>query len=90
MRTKTGRSLPGVKTELKAAGSTATTSKAEPTVPKLLRKCQELLTQCDYELASKFIERVLDKSPGNSEALEYKGIVQVETGDVDGAREVSV
>lgn len=86
VKTKTGRNAPGVKSELKAASP----SKSEPTVPRLLLKCQELLTRCEYELASKFIQRVLDISPGNVEAMEYKGIVLIETGEVDEARQVSL
>jgi Flp pilus assembly protein TadD len=62
--------------------------KSEPTVEALLEKAQELIVQCDYELAGRFIERVLKRAPDNVEAKEVLGVVQLETGLLDAAKQV--
>ncbi len=79
-KTKTGRSLPTNKTELKQPS----TSKApEPSIPSLLAKIQQLVTRCEYDLALKFTTRVLERDPNNLEAMETLGTVTVEMGDLD-------
>ncbi|KZS94201.1 TPR-like protein [Sistotremastrum niveocremeum HHB9708] len=83
-KTKTGRSVPQNKA---AATKTASTSKPAPSIPALLTKVQELLTQCNYELALKFLQRILSQSPRNVEALGYLGIVQIETGELESAKQ---
>ena len=62
--------------------------KSEPTVQALLEKAQELIVQCDYDLAGKFAERVLQRAPDNVEGKEILGVVQLETGALDAAKQV--
>lgn len=60
-----------------------------PSIPALLEKAQTLIIQCDYELANRFAQRVLDHEPGNAEAKEMLGVTQLETGEILAAKEVS-
>jgi tetratricopeptide (TPR) repeat protein len=53
----------------------------------LLSKARSLVSQCDYELGVKFIERVLHRRPDHVEARELLGVIQVEVGEVDLARQ---
>ncbi|KAF5341914.1 hypothetical protein D9611_001897 [Ephemerocybe angulata] len=64
------------------------TPKEEPTPAALLEKAQELIVQCDYELASRFVRRILEKDPSNVEAKETLGVCLLETGDVEEAKKV--
>jgi hypothetical protein len=61
---------------------------SEPAVEALLGKAQELIVQCDYDLAGKFVERVLKRAPDNVEGKEILGVVQLETGLLDAAKQV--
>ncbi|KAH9002983.1 hypothetical protein EDB86DRAFT_2894351 [Lactarius hatsudake] len=61
--------------------------KSEPTIEALLEKAQELIVQCDYDLAGRFIDRVLQRAPDNAEAKEMLGVVQLETGLLDAAKQ---
>ncbi len=61
---------------------------SEPTIEALLEKAQELIVQCDYDLAGQFIDRVLKRAPDNAEAKEMLGVVQLETGLLDAAKQV--
>lgn len=63
-------------------------NKSEPSVEALLEKAQELIVQCDYDLAGKFVERVLKRAPDNVEGKEILGVVQLETGLLDAAKQV--
>jgi hypothetical protein len=63
-------------------------NKSEPTVEALLEKAQELIVQCDYDLAGKFVERVLKRAPDNVEGKEILGVVQLETELLDAAKQV--
>jgi hypothetical protein len=63
-------------------------NKSEPTVEALLEKARELIVQCDYDLAGKFVERVLKRAPDNVEGKEILGVVQLETGLLDAAKQV--
>lgn len=65
-----------------------TENKSEPTIEALLEKAQELIVQCDYDLAGKFVERVLKRAPDNVEGKEILGVVQLETGHLDAAKQV--
>ncbi|KAF8273234.1 hypothetical protein EI94DRAFT_1769314 [Lactarius quietus] len=58
-----------------------------PTVESLLEKTQELIVQCDYDLAGRFLDRVLKRAPDNAEAKEMLGVVQLETGLLDAAKQ---
>jgi hypothetical protein len=62
--------------------------KSEPAVEALLEKAQELIVQCDYDLAGKFVERALKRAPDNVEGKEILGVVQLETGLLDAAKQV--
>ncbi|KAH9994822.1 hypothetical protein BJV77DRAFT_1059819 [Russula vinacea] len=64
-----------------------TENKSEPTIEALLEKAQELIVQCDYDLAGKFVERVLKRAPDNVEGKEILGVVQLETGHLDAAKQ---
>ncbi|KAF7327853.1 UPF0661 TPR repeat-containing protein C16D10.01c [Mycena kentingensis (nom. inval.)] len=57
-----------------------------PSISALLEKAQSLIVQCDYELAQRFITRILEKEPSNIIAKEMLGVTQLETGDIDAAR----
>jgi hypothetical protein len=63
-------------------------NKSEPTVEALLEKAQELIVQCDYDLAGEFVKRVLKRAPDNVEGKEILGVVQLETGLLDAAKQV--
>jgi Flp pilus assembly protein TadD len=89
-RTKT-KKTPQIIDGSHASESSKQTSNAKSTTPPidaLLAKAQELLVQCDYKLASKFVDRVLQRSPHHPEAKEMLGVIQLETGDLDSARQV--
>ncbi|KAG5643011.1 hypothetical protein DXG03_001749 [Asterophora parasitica] len=58
-----------------------------PTVASLLEKAQSLIIQCDYDLAQRFIRRILEREPSNAEAKEMLGVALLETGEIDAAKE---
>ncbi|KAG8921592.1 hypothetical protein FRC02_012493 [Tulasnella sp. 418] len=85
--------LKNKKNPLKAAKSSAAgvASSSKPTAPSiesLIEKAQTLIVQCDYELARKFLVRILERDSIHAEAREMLGFVQVETGELDSAREI--
>jgi len=59
-----------------------------PSIASLLEKAQSLIVQCDYELALRFIRRILSQESTNVEAKEMLGVVQLETGELEAAKEV--
>ncbi|KAH7907706.1 hypothetical protein BJ138DRAFT_1092322 [Hygrophoropsis aurantiaca] len=67
--------------------SQPTTSQSTPSVPSLLTKAQSLIVQCSYPLARRFIERALAADPAHPAAREMLGVVLLEMGEVEGARE---
>lgn len=71
------------------AQSSSTSSPTTPSILALISKAQSIIEQCDYDLADQFLQRILQKSPENAEAREMLGVVQLETGLVREAREVS-
>ena len=75
-----------VKTRKAASGSTDV--KEQPSVEALLTKAQALVTQCDYDLAQKFTLRILQRAPDNIDAKELLGVIQLERGDLEEAKEV--
>ncbi|KIM84821.1 hypothetical protein PILCRDRAFT_817621 [Piloderma croceum F 1598] len=79
-RTKTKKSVPVV------SSASESPSKSAPSIPSLLEKAQELIIQCDYDLARMFVKRILDREPAHVEAREMMGIVLLETGQIDDAR----
>ena len=52
-------------------------------------KAHTLLAQQDYELASRFLARILTTEPSNVEARELLGVCDLELGNVEEARNVS-
>jgi hypothetical protein len=86
-----GRSRPKTRKARPPATEPAETQRenvSEPTIEALLEKAQELIGQCDYDLAGKFVERVLRRAPDNVEGKEMLGVVQLETGLLDAAKQV--
>lgn len=63
--------------------SSATTP---PSVPELLAKAQSLVEQYNYQLAVRFLQRILETDATHVEARELLGVVQLELGDLDAAR----
>ncbi|EIN04898.1 TPR-like protein [Punctularia strigosozonata HHB-11173 SS5] len=61
--------------------------KEPPSSAALLEKAQSLIVQCDYELAKRFIERALQADTTDSTAREMLGVVQLELGDLDDAKQ---
>jgi Flp pilus assembly protein TadD len=66
------------------------TSKTSPPVASLVEKAQSLIEQCDYDLAQRFIRRILEQQPANVQAKEMLGVVLLEIGEIGGAKEVRV
>lgn len=75
-----------VKTRKATASSTGV--KEEPSVEALLSKAQTLVTQCDYDLAQKFTLRILERVPNHIDAKELLGVIQLERGDLEEAKDV--
>lgn len=81
IRTKSGKVI--------ASKTSATTvAKEEPSTQLLLSKAQSLITQCNYELAQKFIRRILEREPSHVDARELLGITQLEMGELEDAKKV--
>lgn len=78
------------RTRVKTKKATAipTDAKETPSVEALLSKAQTLVTQCDYELAQKFTLRILERVPNHVDAKELLGVIQLERGDLDEAKQV--
>jgi hypothetical protein len=81
-----GRTRRPNKTTLATNKIVPATHNPMPNVPTLLQKAQTLISQCDYPLALRFIQRVLEIDQSNLEAQELKGIAEIESGDVDCAK----
>ncbi|OCH94383.1 TPR-like protein [Obba rivulosa] len=71
---------------LGASSAAANDAKSGPSVSALLEKAQELIVQCDYELAERFVRRVLEREPRNAEAREMLGVAQLEQGELEAAK----
>jgi len=61
-----------------------------PSIQSLLEKSQSLIVQCDYELALRFIHRILELDAQNAEAREMLGVAFLETGEIEQAKLVSL
>ncbi|KAJ2914070.1 hypothetical protein MD484_g6335, partial [Candolleomyces efflorescens] len=81
-----GRTKPKKKVLSKAQQPT-NVAKEEPSISALLEKAQALIVQCDYELASKFVQRILERDPSNVEAKEMLGVALLETGEIEQAKQ---
>ena len=82
-----GRAKPKKKVHSKATDLHSETKKA-PSTTSLLSKAQSLIEQCDYDLALRFINRILDQDPKNAEAKEMLGVALLETGEIEEAKQV--
>ncbi|KAI8980175.1 hypothetical protein BD414DRAFT_493864 [Trametes punicea] len=82
-----GRTRPKSKNAKLLATQNTTEPVSPPSVPALLEKAQELIVRCDYELAGRFAKRVLEREPGNVEAKGVLGVTQLETGELEAAKE---
>ncbi|KAG9094056.1 hypothetical protein FS749_013211 [Ceratobasidium sp. UAMH 11750] len=65
----------------------ATKTAPEPTIESIFEKAQELLIQCNYDLAHRFVQRILEREPTNVEAREMSAVVDLERGEMDLAKE---
>ncbi|KAH6909077.1 hypothetical protein BKA70DRAFT_224470 [Coprinopsis sp. MPI-PUGE-AT-0042] len=81
-----GRTKPAKKGRSKPDATQKTA--AQPTIDSLLKKTQELIVQCDYELAAKFARRIVEQDAANVDAKEMLGVSLLESGEVDEARQV--
>ncbi|CAE6536445.1 unnamed protein product [Rhizoctonia solani] len=64
------------------------TAAPEPSIESLFEKAQELLIQCNYDLAHRFVQRILERDPTNAEAREMSAVVDLERGQVESARRI--
>lgn len=69
--------------------SATSSAKSGPSVDALYEKAQTLVEQCDYELAAKFLKRILDTKSTHLQAQELLGVVLLELGDLSRAEKVS-
>jgi tetratricopeptide (TPR) repeat protein len=77
------------KTKKAAIVSNSQAPPPPPTVASLIAKAQDLITQCDYDLALRFIRRALEQEPNNAVAREMLGVVEIERGELETAQQVS-
>ncbi|KAG8748917.1 hypothetical protein FRC11_011744 [Ceratobasidium sp. 423] len=59
-----------------------------PSIESLFEKAQELLIQCNYDLAHRFVQRILERDPTNAEAREMSAVVDLERGEIESARQI--
>lgn len=89
-----GRARPKQKRSAPTSTAHSPSQSTHPPITSLLAKAQDLVIQCDYPLARKFIERVLSREDGavseKNQAKEMMGVVLLELGEVEAAKEVRV
>ena len=78
------------KTKKGVATPSAANGKEEPTEAALLEKARTLVVQCNYDLAKKFAARLLERDPKHVDGKELLGIIQIELGELDEAKSVSL
>lgn len=61
---------------------------SRPSAAALFEKAQSLVEQCDYELAAKFLKRVIETDGSHTQAKELFGVVLLELGDLENAQEL--
>lgn len=83
-----GRTRPKSKKTKLVKAEPTTQQSSQPSTSSLIEKTQALITQCDYPLAERFINRVLEREPTNAEARELLVVVLLETGQLDIAKQV--
>ena len=74
--------------QIKPTPAPATASGHQPTIESLFEKAQELLIQCNYDLAHRFVQRILEREASNAEAREMSAVIDLERGEVESAKEV--
>jgi len=84
-----GRTKPKTKQRSKQKAEPTKKFGPAPTLEALFEKAQELIVQCDYELALRFVRRILEQDSSNVAAKEMLGIALLETGEVEEAKQVS-
>lgn len=77
------------KTKKRALIELPSTQSDAPSLPALYQKAQSLVDQCDYELAAKFLKRILEKDAAHVQARELLGVVLLELGDLSTSQTVS-
>ncbi|KAJ1300064.1 hypothetical protein OPQ81_002546 [Rhizoctonia solani] len=60
----------------------------EPSIEALFEKAQELIIQCNYDLAHRFVQRILERDPTNAEAREMGAVVDLERGETESAKQI--
>jgi Anaphase-promoting complex, cyclosome, subunit 3 len=85
-RTRTKKSLRASIGKVEPSTSVATNP--APSTASFFEKAQILVSQCNYDLAHKFLARVLDQEPTHVSARELFGEVQLEMGELDAAKMV--
>ncbi|KAF9514937.1 hypothetical protein BS47DRAFT_1376401 [Hydnum rufescens UP504] len=84
-RTKTIVASKGFRANASPSKSKKNVPQPLPT-PALVNKAQSLMGEMNYELARRFIQRILEIEPNHVEAREMLGIIEIEEGNVDDAR----
>ncbi|KAB5590651.1 TPR_2 domain-containing protein [Ceratobasidium theobromae] len=85
-RTRAKKTKP-VKPELAPLKQTLAAPVPEPSIQSLFGKAQELLIQCNYDLAHRFVQRILEREPSNAEAREMSAVIDLERGEIITAKE---
>ncbi|KAL7424035.1 hypothetical protein Q5752_001620 [Cryptotrichosporon argae] len=85
MRTKGAKTAR--KTTKVATGKPTKNAQSASSAADLIDKAHTLLAQSNFELAIKFLERLLELEPENGEARELVGIAELEGGDADRGRQ---
>ncbi|EKM58296.1 uncharacterized protein PHACADRAFT_26810 [Phanerochaete carnosa HHB-10118-sp] len=83
-RTKSRKAQAAAAVQSKKAD--AAQQQQSPPASALLEKAQTLIVQCDYGLAERFVDRILEREPTHAAAREMLGVIYLETGELDAAR----
>jgi hypothetical protein len=76
--------------QVKPEPAPAKSTVSEPTTEALFVKAQELLIQCNYDLAHRFVQRILEREPLNAEAREMSAVIDLERGEIETAKQVCI
>lgn len=87
-RTKAKKLLRSSTTTQRTIEVSPTPTKAAPSPSSLFDKTLQLVSQCNYDLALKFLRRILEQDANFTNARELLGEVQLELGDIDAAKQV--
>lgn len=84
-----GRTKTKTKTKTKKRIDIQLPSSSAPSIPALYEKAHELVDQCDYELAARFLRRILEQDPSHIHARDLLAVVLLELGELSNAQSVS-